>query len=270
MSFLYFPFYLFPVKKVIGVSTQCLFDKSLSLALHKIKSLNVDFVEVVNEGYHELNRYNYKTYKEFLENNALKSTIHAPFSDINIGSLNEKMRRASLSLLFETLEIAYEMGSLLVVIHPAHKSPLSGKFPKAYEKAQRRSLEEIDRVAERIGIRVVLENMPSFWILDGQTPERIAELIDGTSIGVAFDIGHLNTTTGNFDDFIELLRERIEYVHLSDNNGTEDSHLALGEGTVPWKEIMKKVPRVPTSLEVKSFEDAIKSLKFLEELRSGI
>ncbi|RKX45067.1 MAG: sugar phosphate isomerase/epimerase, partial [Thermotogae bacterium] len=76
--------------------------------------------------------------------------------------------------------------------------------------------------------------------------------------------------TGNFDEFIELLRDRIEYVHLSDNNGTEDSHLALGDGTVPWKEIMKKVPRVPMSLEVKTFDGAIKSLKFLKELRGSI
>ncbi|USS40020.1 sugar phosphate isomerase/epimerase [Thermococcus aggregans] len=254
---------------MIGVSTQCLFDKSLGLVLHKIKNLDVDFVEIVNEGYHELNRHNYRVHKEFLEDNALKSTIHAPFSDVNIGSLNEKIRRVSLSLLFETLEIAHDTGSLLVVIHPAYRSPLGGKFPKAYEKVQKRSLEEIDRVAEKIGIKVVLENMPSLWILDGQTPERIAELIDGTNLGVAFDVGHLNTTTRNFDEFIELLRDRIEYIHLSDNNGTEDSHLALGEGTVPWREILKKIPRVPMSLEVRTFDAVLKSLNFLEELSNS-
>ena len=255
---------------MIGTSTQCLFDKSLSVALNKIKNLSIDFVEIVNEGYHELNRYNYRAHRDFLEENGLKSVIHAPFSDINIGALNEKIRRTSLKLIFETLEIAHEMGSLLVVIHPAHKSPLSGRFPKAYEKVQRRSLEEIDRVAEKIGVRVALENMPSFWILDGQTPDRIAELVDGTNLGVTFDIGHLNTTTKNFDEFIELLKDRIVHAHLSDNDGTKDSHLALGEGTVPWKEVLEKLPKVPMSVEVKTFEGTTKSIKFLKELQSNI
>ena len=79
------------MKKVIGVSTQALYDKSLSLALYKIRQLKVNFVEIVNEGYHALNKHNYKTHAEFLEEARLKSVIHAPFSDINIGSLNEKI-----------------------------------------------------------------------------------------------------------------------------------------------------------------------------------
>ena len=258
------------MKKVIGVSTQALYDKSLSLALYKIRQLKVNFVEIVNEGYHALNKHNYKTHAEFLEEARLKSVIHAPFSDINIGSLNEKIRRASLELLFETLKIAHYMGSMLVVIHPAHHSPLSGRFPKAYEKIQKRSLEEIDKVAQKVGIKVALENMPSFWILDGQTPERIKELIEGTDIFVTFDIGHLNTVNGEFTEFIKLLKDRIIYAHLSDNDGVHDSHLALGEGNVPWKDVIRQTPHVPMSLEVKSFDGVLKSLEFLDVMINAV
>ena len=258
------------MKKVIGVSTQALYNKSLTLALHKISQLKIDFIEIVNEGYHTLNRHNYKVHMNFLEEAKLKNIIHAPFSDVNIGSLNEKVRRISLELLFETFEIAHEMGSALVVIHPGHHSPLSSRFPKAYEKVQKRSLEEISKISQKIGITVALENMPSYPILDGQTPERIKELIDGTEILVTFDIGHLNTVNAQFDKFIELLEDRIIYTHLSDNHGTNDSHLALGEGNIPWKTLLNQLKDIPMSLEVKTFEDILKSLEFLNKIPKGV
>lgn len=250
---------------MIGVSTYVLFDKSLGVALYKLREFPLDFIEIMNEGYHLLDKYNYKLHLESLESYGMKNVIHAPFSDLNIGALNEKLRRVTLEIIFETLEIAHEMGSLLVVLHPGHYSPLSFKFAKAYEKVHRRSLEEIDRVAEKIGVRVALENMPKFPILDGQTAERIHNLIDGTNLYVTFDVGHLYTVTKNYVEFLELLGDRIIHIHLHDNNGESDSHLALGDGVIPWDDVLKVLPKdITWSLEVGSLGDFKKSLEFLK------
>ncbi|NJE08839.1 sugar phosphate isomerase/epimerase [Thermococcus sp. M39] len=250
---------------MIGVSTYALFDKSLGVALYKFREFPLDFVEIMDEGYHVLDKYNYKPHLEALESYGLKNIIHAPFSDLNIAALSEKLRRVMLETIFETLEIAHEMGSLLVVLHPGHYSPLSLKFPKAYEKVHKRSLEEIDRVAEKIGVKVALENMPKFPILDGQTADRIYNLIDGTNLYVTFDVGHLYTVTKNYAEFLELLGDRIIHIHLHDNDGKNDSHLALGDGIIPWDDVLEILPKnITWSLEVRSLDDFKKSLEFLK------
>ncbi|WP_461866503.1 sugar phosphate isomerase/epimerase family protein [Thermococcus sp.] len=251
---------------MLGISTICCSDVSLGTALYKISRVKgIDFVEIVSENYHMLDRYNYHSHMETLEENGLKSVIHAPFSDINIASLNERIRRASLDILFEAFEIARLMGALLVVIHPGHLSPAGMRFPKAYEKIHRRSLKEIDRYSRKLGIRVALENMPAFPTLDGRTCERIRELIDGTELYVTFDVGHLNTVTQNFDEFIELLGDRIIHVHLHDNNGKNDSHLSLGKGNVPWNDVFKLLPRKASwSLELGSLDAVRESLRFIK------
>jgi len=251
---------------MLGASTSCLADKSLGVALHKLTKVDgLGFVEIVNEGYHVLDEHNYRLHLESLESYNLKSIIHAPFSDVNIASLNERIRRTSLEIIFETLKIAQNMGSLLVVLHPGHRSPLSGRFPKAYEKVHKRSLEEIDKIAQRLGVKVALENMPTFPILDGQTVERMSEFLDGTDLYVTFDVGHLNTVNGDFEGFIDALGDRIIHVHLHDNDGKSDSHLALGEGNIQWEKILKFLPKNATwGLEMKRIEDLEKSIKFLK------
>ena len=251
---------------MIGISTTCCSDVSLGTALYKISRVgDIDFIEIVSENYHMLDRYNWRLHLESLESRGLKNVIHAPFSDINIASLNEKIRRASLDILFETFEVAQSMGSLLVVIHPGHLSPASMRFPKAYEKIHKRSLEEIERYSRRLGIRVAVENMPAFPILDGRTCERIQELVDGTELYVAFDVGHLNTVTRNFREFVDLLGDRIIHVHLHDNDGNTDSHLGLGKGSVPWEEVLKILPRKASwSLELGSLDAAVESMEFVK------
>ena len=251
----------------VGASTLCLLDKSLGVALNNLVRYNLDFVEILNEGYHSLNEYNYHLHLEFLESYGLKNIIHAPFSDVNIASLNERLRRPMLQLIFNTLEIAQKMGSLLVVLHPGHFSPLSKRFLRTYEKVHKRSLEEIDRVAQKLDIKVGLENMPAFPILDGLTPERLYELIDGTDLYITFDVGHLNTVNSEFEEFIDLLGDRIIHVHLHDNDGKNDNHLPLGEGSIDWNALIRNLPKdITWGIEMESLRDLEKSLKYLQSL----
>ncbi|WP_232461728.1 sugar phosphate isomerase/epimerase family protein [Thermococcus pacificus] len=85
-------------------------------------------------------------------------------------------------------------------------------------------------------------------------------------IGVTFDVGHLNTTTRNFDRFLELFGKRIVHIHLHDNSGNRDEHLPVGDGTVPWKEALPKLPPVTRALEVNDLKSARRSLEFLKSL----
>jgi len=234
--------------------------------LKEAERLGFDFVELVSEWPNFLTRETWRTYADVLGSFGLEVTVHAPFSDVNIGSLNERLRRASLEVLRETLDVASRLNALVVTVHPGHCSPASRKFREDYNRVHRDSLRELEGLSEEFGVRVGVENMPSFPILDAQTPERLAELLEGTGLGVTLDVGHLNTVGFPFERFMELLGGRIVHVHLHDNSGEGDEHLPLGRGTVPWLRVLPGLRGLPRVLEVSDLGDALGSLVFLRDI----
>ena len=234
--------------------------------LGRAVELGFDFVELVSEWPHFLTHETIGVFKEATGSFNLPVTVHAPFSDVNIASFNDRIREASLEIIRETLELSAELDAMVVTIHPGHCSPVSIRNRGRYLGIHREALWRIARWGEEYGIKMGVENMPSFPILDARTPERLAEIIDGIEIGVTFDVGHLNTTTREFDGFLRLLGDRIVHVHLHDNSGKADEHLPPGKGTVPWEEVFPKLPPVTMALEVESLSDALSGVLFLRKI----
>ncbi|ASJ09602.1 xylose isomerase [Thermococcus siculi] len=254
---------------MIGLSMTAYGGKSLEAFedwVSSAKGLGFDFIEILSEWPHYLTRENAAFFREVLNSYDLKATVHAPFSDLNIASFNTRIRDASLEIIHETIEVAAELEALVVTMHPGHCSPISVKNRDKYLEIHHDSLRKIARWGEEYGVKIGVENMPRFPILDAQTCDRLMEVVGEVEIGVTFDVGHLNTTTGNFDRFMRLFGDRIVHVHLHDNSGERDEHLPLGEGTVPWERVIPKLPDVTWTLEVDSLKSARKSLEFLKNL----
>ncbi|WP_297421819.1 sugar phosphate isomerase/epimerase [Thermococcus sp.] len=254
---------------MIGLSMTAYDEKTLrgfEKWVRAAEGLGFDFIELLSEWPHYLSENNLNFFCEVLNSYGMKATVHAPFSDINIASFNGHIRNVSLGIIRETLKLSAEIDALAVTIHPGHCSPVSVKNRRKYLEIHRESLRKISSWAGEYGIKVGVENMPRFPILDAQTPERLAELIEGIDIGVTFDVGHLNTTSMDFDRFLELLGDRIVHVHLHDNSSKADEHLPPGEGTLPWRRVFPKLPEVTMALEVNNLESARRSLEFLNGL----
>lgn len=75
--------------------------------------------------------------------------------------------------------------------------------------------------------------------------ERVAE----KKIGVTWDVGHLNMMKKKGFTDKDVLKETskikdyVKHIHLTDNFGFGDSHLAPGMGNVPFKEILKELEK---------------------------
>ena len=87
------------------------------------------------------------------------------------------------------------------------------------------------------------------------------------------DLGHLNVSVGNktlgmsLDDFIEKVKDKIVYIHAHNNNGKEDEHTGLDNGTLDWKHVldMLNLTRVKKIIiEVKRGSQIKKSKELLE------
>ena len=201
----------------------------------------------------------------------LSYSIHAPISDINIGSLNERIREDSVIELLTTAETAANLNVDLMTIHPGMTSmAVPYMEEKAVEKAKK-SLSSIDRISSEYGVRIAVENMPSFPFMLGHTAEEMKDLIGNTNLGFCLDIGHANTTD-QIDELIKEFKDRLINVHIHDNNGEMDEHLTLGEGNIDFKRVLDSLKGYQGNyiIESKSYPSAVDSQDYLRSLCPGL
>jgi sugar phosphate isomerase/epimerase len=212
-------------------------------------------VEIICEGNH--------TNYEVLESFDFTVSFHAPFSDLNIASLNNKILKESLTQISKAIENASTYNATAVCIHPGHISPLGMHFKEKVRATQIASLKQLSKIAEECTIVLGVENMPYFPTLTSRTPQEVTSILDAVNsdhVKFTFDVGHAQIK-GDITQFLAL-KDVMVLIHLHDNNGDQDTHLAVGDGIldVPF---IKKLPEV-FIIEVNTYINAVKSLHRLQ------
>ena len=191
----------------------------------------------------------------------LALSVHAPYSDLNLASLNHPIWRESVRQVMACIDGAADLTDR-VTVHPGYLSPLGKLLPEKVWALQKSALAEIGAYAGDRGIRVFLENMGGLKEVLCRFPEEILGMIDGVDgIGFTLDVGHAHTV-GRVREFLAVLPS-ANHLHVHDNQGTADQHLALGEGTIPWEEVGRAVARDYRGIVVvegRSLPEAEKSL----------
>ena len=98
---------------------------------------------------------------------------------------------------------------------------------------------------EETGIKLCVENMYQYkdytgYPVIGIEPAEFLqffEIIDNPHVGLNLDIGHANVSH-TIDEFLETLDSKIFHVHLADNHGKRDEHLAVGMGLINWNKVI--------------------------------
>jgi sugar phosphate isomerase/epimerase len=133
------------------------------------------------------------------------------------------------------------LGVKALVVHPtSHTHPhVCTVLPRLLE----RDIELALHISDELGdgpTKLALENLPTYSM------RYLRELIgslDRANIGVCFDTGHYNVRPeGAIDDVIKALSKRIVHLHLTDNHGLCDEHLAPGAGNFPFDELFRALP----------------------------
>lgn len=159
-------------------------------------------------------------------------SMHGTFGDLNCGSYDPKIRAISLERISFSLKIALDMHVNHLILHHGyipHTSPEKYWIPRFVETLTG----FLDKHPGEIEFH--LENMLEL------SPDIMIETLDSISdprVSACLDIGHAHcNSTIPVLKWIEMLGSRVKYVHLHDNDGSADQHLAIGEGTVPMQEV---------------------------------
>ncbi|HDR73921.1 MAG TPA: sugar phosphate isomerase/epimerase [Methanoculleus sp.] len=182
---------------------------------------------------------NVERIREVLGSTTLDVSVHAPYSDLNLASLNYPIYRESIRQMSRCVEAAAEFTDR-VTIHPGYLSPAAKLVPEHVWDLHKAALAEIGAVARDVGVLATLENMPDIPNFFCQVPDELFGMADGIEgVGITLDVGHAHTM-GMVDAFLRRIGE-VDHVHIHDNDGTRDAHLALGEGTIDWKDVGSRV-----------------------------
>ena len=245
----------------IGASTLAGIEFELEKTLDFIENLGIEYAELVHQYPAEF------IDTEILESYSLKYSIHAPFMDVNIASLQDQSRLNSIDQIKSSIDLANEINAEAVVVHPGLISFLANKYFKkeVYEFANQ-SIKEIGDYAKNLGVMATIENMPNFESMIYQNIVDLNQLLVENEMHMTLDIGHANHV-GYAPD--EMIFDSIKHVHVHDNLGDDDSHLPLGEGSIDLKYIINTLESKNYDgiyiLEVNDYDSIKKSYEYMKK-----
>jgi sugar phosphate isomerase/epimerase len=227
-------------KPKIGVSMLHTLAEPFNAMLKRLATFETDYVEIVDDGLHTLNRRRVTALREIGQNHGFKYTLHCPFADINIASPSKPMLNASLKRLKQSMAFATGLNAELFVLHPGQKTGISPFYPERDWQQQTQSIRKLHETATEIGLHIAIENVPQKYGSIMKTPEDFARFYKDTGltdIGIVLDIGHSNLENQT-QRFLQQFPDRIVQLHLSDNMGEIDEHLGIGYGKIDWHQLI--------------------------------
>ena len=246
----------------IGVSTLALFPMSLKEILDYLESINVKYCELMLEyPYNEID-------PDLVNSYSIKTSIHTPLSDVNIASLNESIRKASVEEVIKSINLASKVGSEALVVHPGHMAFLARKFQEKIRENSLISLKECSRFAEERGIKLCVENMPDMEGMICKDLDELNELVQEIGALMTIDVGHAHNVGISIGEILKY--DNIGHIHLSDNDGSFDNHNAVGSKDIDFKSLFEGLNKKKFDgifvIEVTNRDEILESLDYIKKL----
>lgn len=198
-----------------------------------------------------------------LHDAGLKTTIHAPFMDLNPGALDNSIREATRRRMHQTLQAAEFLKPRTIVVHPGFDELHYGDHRMEWMKNSIDFWSEMVPKAAELGTVLAIEN-----IFDKE-PANLKMLIEAINSPVfrhCFDIGHFNLfAIVSMEEWFQEMGQYIAESHIHDNHGKWDQHLPVGEGEIDFDrffpQLRQHAPDAVWTIEAHSTEHLQRAMK---------
>lgn len=187
-----------------------------------------------------------------LNANDMGLICHLP-TFLTTADLTDRLRQASLAEMQDSLNIAAKLGAAKVVLHPSMASGMGAHVLQTVKTYAFDFLAGMVTAAGQLGITICLENMFPRNRL-GVEPDDFEEIFTQfPALQLTLDTGHANIDDRRgrrLKGLVDRFGDRIGHLHVSDNSGRLDDHLAVGQGTVKFEGLVKR-------LKARGYDDTI-------------
>ncbi|MBM4285903.1 MAG: sugar phosphate isomerase/epimerase [Deltaproteobacteria bacterium] len=164
-------------------------------------------------------------------------TLHGPFQDLLPGALDDLIREASRVRLAQAFALLPVFRPAAIVCHTGYEERLYRWERDQWLDRSAALWGPLAAQAAAQGVNLHLENV---YETDPALFLDLFARLDAPNVGLCFDVGHLLAFGGgDFDGWLDALWPHIGQLHLHDNAGDGDHHLALGQGKVPLVQVLE-------------------------------
>lgn len=180
-------------------------------------------------------------------------SMHAPITDrfpagdqwkpvFSIAATDAARRQAAVDEAGAALEVAKTIPFGLLVVHVGTPDTKAGAGDNN-RGAATRSIEEICRLAEPLGVRVALEVIPNVLSTPSSLVAMLERELELPVAGICLDFGHA-FLGGDVPDAIETVAEHLIATHVHDNHRRTDEHLVPYRGAINWDAALMSMQKI--------------------------
>ena len=200
-------------------------------------------------------------------------SLHGPYT--NIGDLMDIRYEDAVAEHLAAIEVAKTLGARTYTLHGGW---VESKYStdKLYANSRQRVARALERILDAAGsLKICLENQNDAEAGKHKTNCLVSDLQwygkRLPQLHFTFDTGHANVIkSATPSQFLqELGPDRIGVAHVHDNDGTEDQHRSLADGTTDWDDFAKTYYKLdsqfPLMLELGDPKDLLESQRLLQD-----
>ncbi len=208
----------------------------------------------------------FKKVHEVLRRNNLGCTLHAPFFDLAPGSLDPHILEKSREKLERAIELIAVFQPRSIVCHLQYEENKHGYVFERWRANAVTTWRDLSALAAQYGAPIMLENT---YETSPKAHIAVLQELDSAAVGFCLDVGHLGAfAKTSWQEWLPTMLPWLGQLHLHDNSGDKDQHLAPGLGTFDFPGLFDFLrahdchPLI--TLEPHSREDLWQALEYLE------
>lgn len=178
--------------------------------------------------------------------------VHAP---LIYTSDNEENVARKIEITKRGFEVAKILGSPYMVVHPRmFTDGINGENAEKYLSFNVDFYNELLPYAEKANVKIALENMFGYDVkvrrlcrTTFSTMEEMLECkrrLNSDYITICLDTGHSNIHRESPALAAKKLGKNLECLHVHDNWGIDDNHLACGFGNIDWDSFVEALKEI--------------------------
>ncbi|WP_315780084.1 MULTISPECIES: sugar phosphate isomerase/epimerase family protein [unclassified Bradyrhizobium] len=185
---------------------------------------------------------------------ATVSSINMPSLDQNLASAFPRVRRASIAMFQDAIDLAADLGAPWLVTVPGRMSPL---FPAPVGDRTAWLTDAIGQLLPRAqsrGVGLAIENVPFAGFPDAASLGAFVRSFDSPHVGVCYDAANAHFIGEDPAEGLYQLGDLVRVAHLSDTTRDIWRHDRVGLGDVPCEKFLRALDEIgfegPCTLEI--------------------